>query len=221
MKIEDFYSSLKGEGIKQEDYNKFMDICEKENIIYVKDLLKWYNNLDVRPMLKACLKQKELYYTFKLDMYKDAFSLPGLAEHILYQFQIKGFEEYLLERKVQNTKPFQLSILQIVKKINGYKKQDIDKKRDASRNITAEEVRYILQREDYCCYYCWTPMTSKTWSLDRINCEKGHEKDNCVAACIKCNKARSNKLFKKFYRHKALLRWEIENPMIWLFSEKK
>ena len=49
-------------------------------------------------MLKACLKQKEFYYTFKLDMYKDAVSLPGLSEHILYQFQIKGFEEYLLER---------------------------------------------------------------------------------------------------------------------------
>ena len=122
-----------------------MEICDKENIIYVKDLLKWYNNLDVRPMLKACLKQKELYYTFKLDMYTDAFSLPGLAEHILYQFQIKGFEEYLLESKPRQSKPLQLSALQIVKKINGYKKQDIDKKRDAYRNVTVEERVVAIQ----------------------------------------------------------------------------
>jgi len=48
----------------------------------------------VRPMLEACLKQKKFYYEFKIDMYKDGFSLPSLAEVILYQFSIKGFDEY-------------------------------------------------------------------------------------------------------------------------------
>jgi len=45
-------------------------------------------------MLEACLKQKKFYYEFKIDMYKDGFSLPSLAEVILYQFSIKGFDEY-------------------------------------------------------------------------------------------------------------------------------
>jgi hypothetical protein len=45
-------------------------------------------------MLKACLKQKELYYNFKLDMYKDGLSLPGLSKNILFQFSQQGFSEY-------------------------------------------------------------------------------------------------------------------------------
>jgi len=39
----------------------------------------------VRLMLKACLKQKEFYYKFKIDMYKDKFSIPSLAKVILYE----------------------------------------------------------------------------------------------------------------------------------------
>ena len=72
-----------------------MNLCKENNIIYIRDLLEWYNNLDVVPMLKACLKQKEFFYTFNLDMYKDAFSLPGLSENILYQFSIKDFDNFI------------------------------------------------------------------------------------------------------------------------------
>jgi hypothetical protein len=91
LKIEDFNSSLKCTKMKLEDFNTLMQTCRSLNLIYVKDLLKWYNNLDVGPMLKACLKQKEFYYTFNLDMYKDGFSLPGLSENILFQFSQEGF----------------------------------------------------------------------------------------------------------------------------------
>jgi len=49
-------------------------------------------------MLKACLKQKEFYYSFDLDMYKDGFTairLPAISETILFQFAQKGFKEHL------------------------------------------------------------------------------------------------------------------------------
>ena len=78
LKIEHFNSSLKNTKMKQKDFDLLMQTCKSLNLIHIKDLLKWYNNLDVGPMLKACLKQKEFYYNFKLDMYKDGFSLPGL-----------------------------------------------------------------------------------------------------------------------------------------------
>ena len=52
-------------------------------------------------MLKACLKQKEFYYTFKLDMYKDATSLPALSENIMFQYSIKDFDEFL-KNKTKN-----------------------------------------------------------------------------------------------------------------------
>jgi len=60
-----------------------MEYCKSNNIIYIHELLKWYNNLDVEPMLHACLKQKEFFYTFNLDMYKDAYSLTSLSENIM------------------------------------------------------------------------------------------------------------------------------------------
>jgi len=84
LKIEHFYSLLKDKYITEEDYNRLMKKSEDKNLITIKNLLKSYNNLHVRPMLKACLKQKEFYYTFKLDTYKDSMSLPGLSHTFMY-----------------------------------------------------------------------------------------------------------------------------------------
>jgi len=61
LKHSDFYSSLKNKNIKISSYNRFLEYCKNNNIIYIHELLKWYNNLDVEPMLKACLKQKEFF----------------------------------------------------------------------------------------------------------------------------------------------------------------
>ena len=76
----------------QADFDELIQTCMTLNLIYIRDLSKCCNSLDVRPMLKACLKQKEFYYTFKLDMYKDGFTLPGLSENILFQSAQKGFK---------------------------------------------------------------------------------------------------------------------------------
>jgi len=46
-------------------------------------------------MLQACSKQKEFFYTFNLDMYKDAYSLPSLSENIMSQFSLIDFESTL------------------------------------------------------------------------------------------------------------------------------
>jgi hypothetical protein len=220
LKITDFYSSLKDEAMSQEDFDQLMKICTEKNLILVKDLLEWYNNLDVEPMLKACLKQKEFFYTFKLDMYKDAFSLPALSENILYQFQIQGFEDYLKLNPPIPDKPLQIYNDEIEKRIARYRVTDIEKNRDITNLVTVEDVRFLIKRENYCCHYCWYRLRYNSWSLDRVDCLKAHTKENCVAACVSCNTSRSDQLYKKFYRHKALLRWEKEHPMIWLFGEE-
>ncbi|ULT87159.1 hypothetical protein L3Y34_006741 [Caenorhabditis briggsae] len=218
LTIEDFNSSLNG-SMAQENFEDLMKICVDKNLVTVRDLLEWYNILDVRPMLEACLKQKEFFYTFKLDMYKDACSLPGLSENILYQFQISGFEEYLKEKpkKIEHYTP--ISETQINKRIDGYRQQDEKAKRPPC-NLTVNCVREILENGNHSCIYCWLELGSDTWSLDRIDNALPHAKSNCVASCIKCNKARSDKMFKEFYRHKAMLRFEKDHPMIWLFGEE-
>jgi len=56
-------------------------------------------------------------------------------------------------------------------------------------------------------------------SLDRIDNSKSHTKDNCVAACISCNSTWKNLLYKKFYRHKAMLRFSKKVLLIYLIDE--
>jgi len=46
-------------------------------------------------MLQACIKQEEFFYTFNLDMYKDAYSLPSLSENIMCQFSLIEFESFI------------------------------------------------------------------------------------------------------------------------------
>ena len=53
------------------------------------------------------------------------------------------------------------------------------------------------------------------WSLD--NCLENHTLNNCVISCIDCNKARSNKPFKQFYRESVLR--SFPNPTIYIIDE--
>ena len=206
LKIEDFNSSLKSSTMGQDDFNELMQKCKSLNLIYVRDLLKWYNNLDVGPLLKACLKQKEFYYTFDLDMYKDGFTLPGLSENILFQFAQQGFKEYLKEEPdVSNTNYF--FPRNIDEKIQSYKSQDIKADRSLNNYIGKDEVIELFKKQKYVCHYCWSSGTVYNWSLDRIDCGKAHTSGNCVIACVKCNKQRKDTFMPKFYRQKALLRF--------------
>ena len=196
-----------------------MQTCSKLNLKYVKDLLKWYNNLDVRPMLKACLKQKEFFYSFDLDMYKDGFTLPALSETILFQFAQKGFKEYLKQEPDVSTGAY-FCPNNIDVKIKDYKEQDIKAGRPLDNYIEKNEVIALFKKQKYVCYYCWNLGTVYNWSLDRVDCSKAHTSGNCVIACINCNKQRSDKFMPKFYRRKALLRFAKSHPMIYLIDEK-
>ena len=68
-----------------EDYNKIFETWKKENMRNMFDYLKFYNNLDVKPLIQAITKHKEFYYNIGFDMHKDAISLSGLAEKIMFK----------------------------------------------------------------------------------------------------------------------------------------
>ena len=59
LKISDFDSSLKNSKLSESEFSNLMRTCKELNLVKISDLLKWYNNLDVVPLLKACLKNKE------------------------------------------------------------------------------------------------------------------------------------------------------------------
>ena len=56
VKYEDFFSSLKGENISQEEYQNFCDEFHKRGCVTMKDWLKEYNLADVKPFIEALEK---------------------------------------------------------------------------------------------------------------------------------------------------------------------
>jgi G:T-mismatch repair DNA endonuclease (very short patch repair protein) len=84
-----FYSQLKKEGISNEDYAHLQRVWDAEGMSTVRDLLVWYNNLDVVPMLEAIEKQCAFFIAKGIDMFKDGISLPGLCQKYLFTFPDK------------------------------------------------------------------------------------------------------------------------------------
>ena len=80
VKYEEFYSSLKGGiTISQEEYQNFCDEFHKRGCVTMKDWLKEYNLADVEPFIEALEKTREQYYPDKIDLLKDAVSIPGIS----------------------------------------------------------------------------------------------------------------------------------------------
>jgi hypothetical protein len=76
---EAFFSSLRGKGITEEDYDLCSRVWRENKMKRFEEFLVWYNNLDVVPLLEAVDKQCAVYAAKGIDMLKDAISLPGLA----------------------------------------------------------------------------------------------------------------------------------------------
>ena len=64
-----FYSSLKNAGITDEEWNEF----NNNKVLYgwktLRDLLKFYNNLDVKPFLEAIINNQKFFYPFNQLFY--------------------------------------------------------------------------------------------------------------------------------------------------------
>jgi len=82
------------------------------------------------------------------------------------------------------------------KKLVGYKTQDTNKNiynKTAFIKITELTEKLVLSK--LVCYYCRNPMLlmyekpreASQWTLDRINNDMGHNYNNVVMACLKCN----------------------------------
>ncbi len=81
-------------------------------------------------------------------------------------------------------------------KLSGYKQQDVKKdKYDGEKFITFDELVELLVVSQMRCKYCMKQMfvlyekqrEKVQWTLDRIDNDEGHNKDNVIAACLDCN----------------------------------
>lgn len=101
------------------------------------------------------------------------------------------------KKKKEDTKEeYTLAKREINKKITSYKKQDIDKKRYVeSKFITFDETIDLLCESALLCYYCRKQMCifydnvreKSQWTLDRVDNDVCHSKDNLVVSCLSCN----------------------------------
>lgn len=214
-----FYSSLKNKNISVVEWNEFLENKVNYEWRTIRDLLKFYNNLDVKPFLEAIVNHKNFFYDLGIDMFKDGFSLPALAEKIMFSYELKDFNETFIN---QHLKPnYKIDVYaNINNKLKGYKEQDIQTNRyNENMFIVRADVCNTIFKQGGKCLYCWKRCYEDDWSLDRIDNIYGHNSDNCVLSCIACNKQRSDMLYKIFYRKKALVRYSFNNPLIYLIDE--
>ena len=87
------------------------------------------------------------------------------------------------------------------------------KKREINdKFITLNNIIQLLNESKLKCIYCDENIyiiykfsrELKQWSLDRIDNNIGHEKDNVVISCLACNLNRKNKNHEKFLYTKQL-----------------
>jgi len=86
------------------------------------------------------------------------------------------------------------------------------------KNAEQKNLKFNLSLEEFInicnssCYYCGVEDSNEkdqhdlfsSWKyngIDRVDNSKGYIKDNCVAACFKCNKMKSNYTQKEFLKH--------------------
>jgi hypothetical protein len=96
---------------------------------------------------------------------------------------------------------------EIKKKISSYKQQDIKKNMfNIDKFINIIQVVMSLKLSNLTCHYCkkevnliYKEALDKTqWTIDRIDNSIGHNCDNYVIACLKCNLKKGNMNHVKF-----------------------
>lgn len=102
---------------------------------------------------------------------------------------------------------------QINQKIYGYGSQDLKKKKmDTQQFINTDDVIKLMIDCKNMCFYCKEPVQvlyeqvrePKQWSLDRLDNDFGHNKNNVVIACLNCNLRRKTMYHERYAFTKQL-----------------
>ena len=148
----------------------------------------------------------------------------GLNESELsFETQLNILNELVLNdnKPILNDKYAKIIINHIKTKIQSYKQQDTIKKiYNEDEFINLEQVINLLQETKLKCHYCSCETfllyeivrEMKQWSLDRINNDIGHNKNNLVIACLECNlkRRRTNKDSFMFTKNLKIVREGID-----------
>jgi 5-methylcytosine-specific restriction endonuclease McrA len=142
-------------------------------------------------------------YQLKKMMKTKEEQIPKLKNKCNLNFQNKNQMDIINE--IKNNEFNDTIIHEAIKSLNiklsSYKQQDILKKKFNIESFV--KFSDLIDKLIYCnlnCYYCSSNILilydkvrdNKQWTLDRIDNENGHNKENVVIACLECNLKRRN-----------------------------
>ena len=78
VSYEDFYSSIKST-ITRDEYEQFFKLFNENDCTTIGDWLRVYNVADAVPFIEVFRKMAGQYYPDKIDICKDAVSIPGIS----------------------------------------------------------------------------------------------------------------------------------------------
>ncbi|KAA6359173.1 MAG: hypothetical protein EZS28_045300, partial [Streblomastix strix] len=185
---EAFDNKLKSKSISEAKYQEYLVEAAKFTTRW--DQARSYNVQDTRIMIEPIENLIKMMFKYKIDMLA-MFSMSQCANAIKYSSAYDDFKmngDYNIE---DTDKPINITLPYWTAKVESYIEQDQKKNRDSSNNVTIGDYEYFKELfEKYRCYICNCKFTWKNRpTLDRINNELGHSKDNVLPCCLYCNKS--------------------------------
>lgn len=181
------------------EIDEFNESNEKKKIIFSGTTTK-YQMKKIDPVKKEKKKRVETD-TWGLDELHLSFETQlGILRTIYSDLEI----DQITNKSKRGNKYNNLIVSHIKTKISSYKHQDMLKNIFLESDFVSYD--YVIQLLNEChlkCHYCACEIyllyefvrEMKQWSLDRINNDIGHNKNNLVIACLECNlkRRRTNK----------------------------
>jgi len=105
-------------------------------------------------------------------------------------------------------------ISELKSKLSGYKQQDrVKKMLNKEIFMCYERLIDLLEKSELLCFYCQKEVfllyehirENNQWTLDRIDNNQGHNVDNVVICCLKCNLQKKLMNEKKFQFTKQMV----------------
>ena len=134
------------------------------------------------------------------------------TKNVSHEDQIKYIKE-ICEDTIQNPEICSIIVKQIKQKINRYHNQDVIKKiLNEDKFVDFKYVIDLIRDSNLNCFYCRKPTfvlyenvrEMKQWSLERIENQYGHNKENVEIACLSCNLGRRTMYHERYLFTKQL-----------------
>ena len=188
---EAFYSKLAGKNITDEEYQTYVD--DAKNFKNRWEYLEHYNKLDTVSMISPLNNLIERTAQWKVDMLSNL-SLSANSSTTKYAMAYKDFDPFANYARQEKT-TFKMTKKWWANKCRAYLEQDRNKKRDTTNNVSVKDFDYFAEKfSTETCYLCHEGFTfENTPTLDRINNDLGHSKDNVKICCRYCNTVKSDR----------------------------